>query len=67
MGEFNFDPQAYAKKYIGLFKAFREQGIPEEEARLEARMSALLSMYVDTNTENEGTCPFCGHEKQPWE
>lgn len=50
----------FAKQYVALVDALRSQGVPEKVARHEARVTALIMMFEQEDTEAE-TCPLCGH------
>lgn len=49
---------AFAKEYVALTEALLSQGVPEKEARAEARITALLLTYRD----EKGKCLLCGGE-----
>ena len=54
---------AYSRYYVALVEALQGQGLTEEKAREEARVSALLFLFreeVEAEEAGDGSCPLCG-------
>lgn len=47
----------FAKAYVKLVEAFMREGVPEYEARLEARSTAYLLIFASVE----------GEPQEPWE
>ncbi len=51
--------QSFAKRYVEITEALLHEGVPEETAREEARMAAMVLLYEGMG-EHGGSCPTCG-------
>lgn len=52
----------FAKAYVALVEALQQQGVPIEDARSEARITALIHMRIVDSEESttDENCPLCG-------
>lgn len=51
----------FARQYVVLVEALTKQGVPEDAAREEARVTALTLMFEDAAAGAGGPpCPLCG-------
>lgn len=52
----------FARQYVALVNALTKEGVPEEAARDDARVTALTLMFEDDEAGATGPpCPLCGH------
>jgi hypothetical protein len=52
--------QAFARRYTELVEALRQQGVPDQVARYEARLAATLVYLVPDYVNPKAPCPTCG-------
>jgi hypothetical protein len=63
LGDDDLGAQAteFAKRYVPLVEALRREGVPEDKAREEARITALTLMFEQEEGEE---CPLCGQRSR---
>ena len=54
--------QQFARRYCELVEALQQQGVPERQAREEARLTATLILLMPDVVPGE-LCPTCGRAR----
>lgn len=53
----------FAKTYVNLVEALLQQGVDEDTARSEARITALTILGVADAVQPSAACPVCGTKR----